>query len=60
MLLFAGDVVGRLGERLIGGANLVMLVLVRLHRLPGSAASSGGDAIALRRRSLSAGPFANS
>lgn len=28
MLLFAGDVVGRLGERLIGGANLVMLVLV--------------------------------
>ncbi len=28
MLLFAGDVVGRLGERLIGGANLVVLVLV--------------------------------
>ncbi len=28
MLLFAGDVVGRLGRRLIGGANLVVLMLV--------------------------------
>ena len=28
MLLFAGDVVGKLGERLIGSTNLVMLVLV--------------------------------
>lgn len=28
MLLFAGDVVGRLGERLIGSANVVVLVVV--------------------------------
>ena len=27
MLLFAGDVVGKLGERLVGSANLVVLVL---------------------------------